>query len=135
MRSLLALPYLNLCLHEGPTPVLEIQWLSYASSTDFRAALLQALHLSEQHQVKAWLADDRQQGAIRPRDLEWVETHILAPLNKTGLTRFAQLESLDALNRRTVDTVYTRTMPHLQFEVRRFTDLTQARAWAIRGGQ
>lgn len=133
MRTLLALPYLNIYLHEGPTPVLELQWLCYAASADLHGALLQVLHLSQEHQVKGWVADDRLQGAIRPRDLEWVEQHILGPLNQTGLKRFAQLEAQDMLNRRTVDAIYTRTMPLLSFEVRRFEDLAAARAWACGG--
>lgn len=130
MRTLLHFPYLHVSLHEGPRPVLELKWVQYAASIDLHQALLQALQLSQEHQVQGWVADDRLQGAIRPRDLEWAEQHILLPLAATGLKRFAQLESQNALHRRTVDIVYTRTMPSLPFEVRRFTDITLARAWA-----
>lgn len=130
MRTLLALPYLNICLHESPKPVLELQWRCYAASADLRAALTQAVQLSLQHQVKRWVCDDRQQGAVRPRDVEWAEQEVLVPLDKAGLERFAQLESQDALNRRTVDIAYTRTMPTLHFAVQRFEDIAQARAWA-----
>ncbi|RZK27605.1 MAG: hypothetical protein EOO63_13045 [Hymenobacter sp.] len=130
MRTLLALPHLDLYLHDGPKPVLELHWRSYATSTDFRAALTQALRLSLAHQVRSWVADDRLLGAVRPRDVEWAEQELLVPLDKTGLERFAQLESPDALNRRTIDLAYTRTMPTLHFAVQRFEDLDQARAWA-----
>lgn len=133
MKSLLRLPFLHICLHEGPKPVLELQWLQYAASAELHAALLQALHLSQAHQVKGWVADDRLQGAIRPRDLEWIEQEILPPIDKIGLERFAQLESQDMLNRRTVDAIYVRTMPTLRFEVRRFDDLAAARVWASGG--
>lgn len=130
MRTLRALPYLNIFLHEGPAPVLELQWICYAASADLRAALSQAVQLSRQHQVEGWVCDDRQQGAVRPRDVEWAEHDILLPLDQAGLKRFAQLESENALNRLTIDVAYTRTMPSLHFEVRRFEDLAQARTWA-----
>lgn len=130
MRSLLSLPHLHVSLHEGSAPVLELQWLRYAPSVDFRSSILQAIQFSQQHHVKGWVADDRLQGAIRPRDLEWAEQEVLLPLDKLGLLRFAQLESQDVLNRRTVDTLLTRALPIWHFELRRFDDLAQARTWA-----
>jgi hypothetical protein len=130
MRTLLALPYLTISLHEGPNPVLELQWLSYAVSAELRAGLVQAVQFSLQHHVKGWVSDDRLQGAVRPRDVEWAEHDILLPLDKAGLERFAQLESHNALNRLTIDVAYTRTMPTLHFAVQRFEDIDQARAWA-----
>lgn len=133
MRTLLALPFLNICLHEGTKPVLELQWLCYAASAELRAALTQAMQLSLRHHVKGWVTDDRQQGAVRPRDIEWAEQEILLPLDQAGLERFAQLESPNALNRRTIDMAYTRTMPTLHFAVQRFEDISQARAWASGG--
>lgn len=133
MRPLLSLPHLHLFLHESPVPVLELQWLHYAPSADFRSAILHALQLSQQHQIKGWVADDRLQGAIRPRDLEWAEQEVLQPLDKLGLARFAQLESQDVMNRRTVDNLLTRATPILHFELRRFEDLAQARVWASGG--
>ncbi|MGI4733834.1 MAG: hypothetical protein ACRYG7_01505 [Janthinobacterium lividum] len=133
MRSLLSLPHLHLCLHESPVPVLELQWLRYAPSVDFRSASLQALQLSQQYHVKGWVADDRLQGAIRPRDLEWAEQEVLLPLDKLGMVRLAQLEAQDVLHRRTVDDLFTRTTPKWHFELRRFDDLAQARAWASGG--
>jgi hypothetical protein len=130
MRTLLDLPYLSISLHEGPTPVLELQWLGYAPSADFRAIALQALALSQQHQVRAWVVDDRRLGAVRPRDLEWVEQAILAPLDQSGLQRFAQLEPLDALNRHIIGGMYTHAQLTLSFKVQNFEDIAQARAWA-----
>ena len=133
MRLLLDLPYVNLYLHEGPPAVLELQWLRFAGSADFRAVALEALTFSQQYHVQAWVADDRHLGAVRPRDLEWAEQAVMAPLDQLGLQRFAKLESLDALNRLTVGAMYTRVQPVLHFEVRNFSDLDQARAWASGG--
>jgi len=130
MRTLLSLPYLHVSLHAGPTPVLELEWLGYAPSADFRAAALQALALSQQHLVRAWVVDDRRLGAVRPRDLEWAEQAILAPLDQDGLQRFAQLEPLDALNRHVIGGMYAHAQLTLSFKVQNFEDINEARAWA-----
>lgn len=133
MRPLLAFPYLNLYLHEGPVPVLELQWLSYVSSADFRAAATQALAFTHTYHAKAWLGDDRLLGAVRPRDLEWAERAILHPLAQAGLQRFALLESQDALNSRIISGMYTRAEANVSFTIRHFDDLLAARAWASGG--
>jgi hypothetical protein len=130
MRTLLALPFLNVHLHESPSPVLELEWLSYIGSTEFRAAALQALALSQQHRVRAWVADDRHLGAVRPRDLDWAEQAILVPLSQRGLRRFAHVEPLDALNRHVVGSMYSHSQPALGFELATFSSLAEARAWA-----
>ncbi|RZK30343.1 MAG: hypothetical protein EOO63_06985 [Hymenobacter sp.] len=131
MRLLLTLPYLHLSLHEGPVPVLELQWLSYVSSADFRAAATQALEFTRTYHAKAWLGDDRLLGAVRPRDLEWAEQTILTPLAQAGLERFAHLEPKDALNSLLINNMYTRASNTLPFTIRHFSDLLAARAWAL----
>ncbi|MGI4865413.1 MAG: hypothetical protein ACRYFZ_15935 [Janthinobacterium lividum] len=131
MKTLLSLPYLNLYLHEKPVPVLELNWLSYVSSANFHAATLQALHFSELHHVQAWIGDDRMLGAIRPIDTGWAEQHILTPLSQAGLQRFALLDSQIALNQLIIGDMYKRIKPVVDYEIRHFTDLSEARAWAL----
>jgi hypothetical protein len=130
MRTLLSLPYLHVYLHEGTQPVIELQWLSYVGSANFRAAATQVLQLSRTHHAKAWLGDDRLLGAVRPRDLEWAEQEILLPLAQGGLQRFALLEPQDTLNRLTVASMYAHAAAAVKFEIRYFDDLVPARAWA-----
>lgn len=129
-KNLAAWPFLRLLLHTGPTPVLETQWLGFAGSTDFRAALLEAVQLARQHQVAGWVADDRSLGAVRPKDLEWTHTSVLKPLDELGVRRFAHLESEEILNRLTINGMYQTALPGLSYEFRHFTDLVDARAWA-----
>jgi hypothetical protein len=125
-----AFPYLNLYLHPGPPPAVETHWLGFANGAEFRAGILQAVALARQHHVAGWIADDRLLGAVRPRDLQWCFDEVLLALGAVGVHRFALLESEDALNRRTIDTMYQRVQPVVAFEIRRFTDVQQARAWA-----
>lgn len=130
MFSLASFPYLNILLHSGPAPVLETQWLGYARSAEFRAAIEQALALGRQHAVRGWLADDRRLGAVRLRDLAWVQQQVLPGIEGLGVRRFALVETTDALNRRHIGAMYGQAEPALGFVLRRFTDLEAARAWA-----
>lgn len=132
-KTLATYPFLNLLLHTSPVPVLETEWLGFAGSTDFRAALLETVRLARLHKVVGWVADDRRLGAVRPTDLDWTHTHLLRPLHDLGLRRFAHLESLEVLNRLTINGMYQTVLPDLDYEFQHFTDLAAARAWAAGG--
>lgn len=130
MQIILSFPYLQVYLHQGPLPVLETHWLGFATSTEFRSSVEKALRIARQHQVKGWIADDRLLGAVRPRDLQWTYEEVLLAMDTMGLQRFALLESQDALNRLTIAGMYQQASPSVSYEIRRFDDITLARAWA-----
>lgn len=129
-RTLVAYPFLNLLLHPGSVPVLETEWLGFAGSDDFRTALVEALRLARLHKVAGWVADDRRLGPVRPKDLAWTHEQVLQPLSVLGVRRFAHLESLEALNRLTIEGLYRTALPGLAYEYQHFTDLELARSWA-----
>lgn len=131
MHPLLTLPYLTIYLHQGPVPVLELSWHSYAKSADFQTVALQALAFSQQYRVQAWVADDRQLGAVRPSDTVWAEQAVLLPLSESGLQRFALLDSEAALNKLILGDMHKRVQSAVTYEARHFTDLAEARAWAL----
>jgi hypothetical protein len=129
--TLATYPFLRLLLHTGgPHSVMETEWLGFAGSQDFREALTEAVKLARQHRPTGWVADDRHLGAVRPKDLDWTHTNVLAPLGELGITRFAHLESVQVLNRITIDGMYQSAVPGLPYEFRHFTVLAEARAWA-----
>ena len=131
MQTLASFPFLTLHLHTGgPWAVLEAEWLGFAGSTDFRQALTEAVRLARQHHARAWVADDRRLGAVRPKDLEWAGVHVLEALAGLGMQRFARLESEQALNRLTINSLLRASLPGLPYEFRHFTSLPEARAWA-----
>ena len=132
--TLASFPFLHILLHTGgPHAVMETEWLGFAGSQDFREALAEALRLARQHRPTGWVADDRHLGAVRPKDLDWVHNEILVPLGGLGITRFAHLESVQVLNRITIDGMYQSAVPGLPYEFRHFTVLAEARAWASGG--
>ncbi|TPG58213.1 hypothetical protein [Hymenobacter nivis] len=134
MQTLASFPFLRVHLHTGgPISVLETEWLGFAGSTDFRQALTETMRFAQHHRVQGWVADDRRLGPVRPKDLEWTHAHVLNPLSLMGLQRFAHLESVEVLNRLTIDGMYRTALPGLLYEFRHFTALAEARAWATGG--
>ena len=117
-------------MHAGPAAALEIRWLSYVPSAEFRAAIEQALALARLQSIAGWIADDRLLGAVRPRDLTWVMETVLPAIEAAGVRRFALLESHDAINRMTIASMYEQALPVRHFEVQFFADIELARAWA-----
>ncbi|QJX45636.1 hypothetical protein HMJ29_01265 [Hymenobacter taeanensis] len=130
MPVLASNPSLVLHLHPGPLPTLETEWLAFVNSTDFRRYVEEALVLAKQHGVKAWVANDQRLGAVRPVDLRWVSEYVLPAIAELGVLRFARLESGETLNRLLIGNMYQGATQVQPFEVRTFTNLPQARAWA-----
>ena len=130
MQLLASYPFLNLYLHPGPPPALEAQWHGSTSSTLLRQATVECVTFAREHRVTGWIADDRQLEPLRPRDLNWIATYALPLLVKWGVRRFAHLEAANPLTQRGLDPVQESAGQHLSFEIRSFTDLAAARAWA-----
>lgn len=130
MAVLSSYPSLVLHLYSGRRYALETEWLGFTSSADFRHYVTEALRLAREHGATAWIANDIRLGAVRPVDLEWVAHEVLPAMVELGITRFARLESQETLNRMLIGSMYQEAAPDLTFEVRAFTDLPTARAWA-----
>ncbi|UOQ53786.1 hypothetical protein [Hymenobacter cellulosivorans] len=130
MSVLASYESLTLHLHPGAYPALETEWLGFANSVDFRRYIGQALQLAAEHGVRAWIANDRLLGAVRPIDLEWVASHVLPEMVALGVVRFARLESEATLNRLLIGSMYQDATPDLPLETRAFASIEEARAWA-----
>ncbi|MBX0289082.1 hypothetical protein K3G63_01455 [Hymenobacter sp. HSC-4F20] len=127
MELVATFSYLDIYLHTSACPVLEMHWKGFVSSINFRQAIKTGLQLARQHQIKGWLADDRQLGAVRPTDLDWSFSYLHEALAELGVDRFALLESAETLNRFIIGHKYDETA--LPFEFRRFASAEEARAW------
>ena len=130
MQLLVSHPYLQLHLHEGVSRAIEAQWLGFISSGVLRSATIEAVELARKHRITGWIADDRQLGPVRPSELEWIAKHVLPDLVGVGLQRFARIEAVDPLNKMLIGQAQETAQRQLPFELRSFTDLEAARAWA-----
>jgi hypothetical protein len=130
MQRLASYPFLDLYLHEGVSRAIEAQWRGFVNSALLREATLEAVRLAQQHHISGWIADDRLLGPVRPVDLAWIAEEILPVLVELGLRRFARIEAEDPLNKMLIGKAQEEAEQQLPFELRSFTDLKAARAWA-----
>lgn len=130
METLFSTPYLHIYLHRTTHQTLELHWLDFVPSADFRASLVELMRLARQHQATALIADNRLLRALRQADLEWSGELVLKGLSDLGGRRFAAVESLDAMNRMGVTALVAAVIPNTQLTSHFFTTIEQARAWA-----
>ena len=131
MELLFSNPYINIRLHRGAHNTLEIQWLDFVPSTDFRTSMREMLHLAKVQQVKAWVVDNRLIRAMRTADLAWSGQEIILPMSELGVRRFAGVESQDGMNRMGVTALLADVIPDTRITSRFFATIEEARAWAL----
>jgi hypothetical protein len=130
MQTLYSTPYLQIYLHQTTHSTLELHWLDFVPSADFRASLLELMRLARQHRVRALIADNRLLRALRQADLQWSGELVFRGLSDLGARRFAAVESLDAMNRMGVSALVTTVIPNTQLTSQFFATIEEARAWA-----
>jgi hypothetical protein len=130
MQTLYSTPYLYIYLHHTTHAKLELHWLDFVPSADFRASLLELMRLARQHQARALIADNRLLRVLRQADLQWSGELVFKGFSEVGGRRFAVVESLDAMNRMGVSALVANIIPNTQLMSQFFTTIEQARAWA-----
>ena len=130
MQTLYSTPYLLIYLHQTTHQTLELHWLNFVPSADFRAAIEELMRLARQHQAKALIADNRLLRALRQADLQWSGEAVFKGLSELGGRRFAAVESLDAMNRMGVTALVATVIPNTQLASQFFATIEEARAWA-----
>jgi hypothetical protein len=71
METLFSSSYLYIYLHRTTHHTLELHWLDFVPSADFRASIEELMRLARHHQTKALIADNRLLRALRQADLQW----------------------------------------------------------------
>ena len=130
METLYSNAYLHILLHHTTHSTLELQWLDFVPSADFRLSVEELMRLAHHYQAKALIADNRQLRALRQADLQWSGDYVFNGLSKLGGKRFAVVESLDAMNRMGINALVANVIPGTQLTSKYFPSIEQARAWA-----
>lgn len=132
METLFSTQYLRIFLHHTTHKTLELQWLDFVPSADFRTCILELMRLARQHNAKALIADNRLLRALRQADLQWSGDLVFRGLSDMGAQRFAAVESLDAMNRMGISSLVATVIPHTQLNSQFFPSIEEARAWATK---
>lgn len=130
METLFSSPYLHIYLHRTTHPTLELHWLDFVPSADFRALVQELMRLARQHRATALIADNRLLRALRQADLQWSGELVFKGLSDLGGRRFAAVESLDAMNRMGISALVAQVIPDTQLTSQFFATIEEARAWA-----
>lgn len=130
MDLLFSKQYANIFLHITTHPTLELQWLDFVPSADYRVSIQELMRLAIQHNALALIADNRLLRALRPVDLAWSGELVFKGLSDLGGKRVAAVESLDAMNRMGVTVLFTSVIPNTKLTSQFFTTIEEARAWA-----
>jgi hypothetical protein len=131
MQTLYSTPYLHIYLHQTTHPTLELHWLDFVPSADFRPAMEELMRLARQYRAQALIADNRLLRALRQADLQWSGDLVFRGLSELGGRRFAAVESLDAMNRMGITALVASVIPETQLTSQFFATIEQARAWAL----
>jgi hypothetical protein len=131
MQTLYSTPYLHIYLHQTTHPTLELHWLDFVPSADFRLAMEELMRLARQYSAQALIADNRLLRALRQADLQWSGDLVFRGLSELGGRRFAAVESLDAMNRMGVTALVANVISKTQLTSQFFATIEQARAWAL----
>lgn len=130
METLFSTQYLHIFLHRTTHQTLELQWLDFVPSSDYRACIEELMRLARQHHAQALIADNRLLRALRQADLEWSGDLVFKGLSALGGQRFALVESLDAMNRMGITALVANVIPGTQLTSQFFATIDEARAWA-----
>ena len=123
MDTLYSTQYLNILLHKTTHTTLELQWLNFVPSADFRFSIEELMRLATQQQAKALIADNRLLRALRQADLEWSGNLVFNGFSALGAERFAVVESLDAMNRMGIDALVAKIIPNTRLNSQTFISI------------
>ncbi len=130
METLFSTQYLHIFLHTTTHKTLELQWLDFVPSADYRASIEELMRLARQHHAVALIADNRLLRALRQADLHWSGELVFGGLSKLGGRRFAAVESLDAMNRMGISALVSSIIPDTKLTSQFFSTIEEARTWA-----
>lgn len=114
--------------------MIEATWYAFASSRDYRAALMYYVEALKRYEAKRWLDDYRKSRVVRPVDQIWTIRE-WAPLfmeHAISLERLARVKSQDVSAQISFDnmraSVYGGQQP---FAFRELEQYGEARAWLL----
>jgi (p)ppGpp synthase/HD superfamily hydrolase len=130
MELLFSTQYLRIFLHSTTHKTIELQWLDFVPSSDYRASIEEFMRLARQHHAQALVADNRLLRALRQADLSWSGDLVFKGLSEQGGRRCAIVESQDAMNRMGITALVAQVIPSTNLTSQFFTTVEEARAWA-----
>jgi len=124
-------PYITI-RWRGVPQVLYAEWKGFATSSEFRAALLAGVRVIRERHVTAYISDARRAKLILPEDERWAREVWLPQAVAAGLKRMAIVTATAGLSKMAYDDAASDIDSHgLSF--RTFDSVAGATTWALTG--
>lgn len=124
-------PYLSIRWRAVPK-VLYAEWKGFATSPQFRAALLTGLRAIRERHVLAYVSDGRKARVFLPEDEQWARDVWLPQAAAAGLKRMAMVTAESGLGKVAIENAVA-DMDNHGFAMRRFDSVAAATTWALTG--
>jgi hypothetical protein len=126
-------PYISI-RWRGVPRVLYAEWKGYATSSEFRAALLTGVRAIRERHVTAYISDARKAKLILPEDERWGREVWLPQAVEAGLKRMAIVTATAGLGKMAYDDAAKAIDSH-GLSMRTFDSVATATTWALTGLQ
>jgi hypothetical protein len=124
-------PYLSIRWRSVPQ-ILYAEWKGFATSSEFRAALLTGVRAIRERHVVGYVSDARKAKVILPEDEKWGREVWLPQAVAAGLKRMAVVTAPTGLNKMAYDDAATAIDSH-GLSMQTFESVASATTWALTG--
>lgn len=124
-------PYLSIRWRSVPR-MLYAEWKGFATSAEFRAALMKGLQAIRERHVRAYVSDARKAKVMRTEDEAWANDVWLPQAVAAGLKRMAMVTAESGLGKVIIEDV-SKKFDHRGLEMRSFKSVAAATTWALSG--
>ena len=124
-------PYLSIRWRSIPQ-ILYAEWKGFATSSEFRAALLTGVRAIRERHVVGYVSDARKAKVILPEDERWGREVWLPQAVAAGLKRMAIVTAAAGLGKMAYDDAATAIDSH-GLSMRTFDSVASATTWALTG--
>jgi len=130
-QTYLDAPYLSIRWRSVPQ-ILFAEWKGFATSEEFRAALLKGVQAIRDHHVVGYVSDARKAKVFVTEDLQWVSDVWLPQAVSAGLKRMAMVTADHGLGKAIIEDV-AREIDNHGLSMRKFSSVAAATVWAQSG--
>ena len=124
-------PYLSIRWRSVPQ-ILYAEWKGFATSSEFRAALMTGVRAMRERHIKGYVSDARKAKVVLPEDERWAREVWFPQAVEAGLRRMAIVTATAGLGKMAYDDAAADMDDH-GLSMRTFDSVAAATTWALTG--
>lgn len=107
-----------------------LTWKQSADSEEYREMFNTVIEFSKKNKINFMLSDMRNEGVVKPEDLQWLEVEVLNKAVEHGVLKIALVTEDTIFSNVYAETIKRKLKASL-IEVSLFLDITSARSWLL----